>query len=177
MGAPRPPMEYLARCSQESLESIELARLAVAANRRKELQQLVDEWVAAEVDARFARVLLEWRRSRPSAQAEPAPFLEARGTRDAREANQAIAKPQPSHRAVPRQLAFAFSASSSLRLAAGKRQLAPRPARKKPVAARSLSVPSRSLPASTRSISTASHSPSASSCSLPASSVALSASA
>jgi len=148
MGAPRPPMEYLAKCSQESLEGIELARLAVAANRRKELQQLVDEWVAAEVDARFARVLLEWRRSRTSAQAEPAPLLEARATREARETNQAASKPRQVHRAIPRQLAFAFAASSSLRLAAGTRRLSPRPSRKKPAAARSLSVSSRSLSAS-----------------------------
>ena len=78
MGAPRPPMEYLAKYSQESLESIELARLARAANLRKEFQQLVDEWVAAEADARFARALLEWRRARASSHVEPVSVLDAR---------------------------------------------------------------------------------------------------
>lgn len=62
MGAPRPPMEYLAQCSQMSLESMELARLNRAANKRKELQQVLNELIESEVDARLARAILELRR-------------------------------------------------------------------------------------------------------------------
>jgi len=62
MGATRPPLEYLLTSSHMSLESVELARLNRAANLRKELHQVVEEWIDAEVDARLARSILEWRR-------------------------------------------------------------------------------------------------------------------
>jgi len=131
MGAPRPPMEYLAKCSQESLESIELARLARAANLRKEFQQLADEWVAAEVDARFARALLEWRRARASSHVEPVSVL------DAREMKQPLPRAAAFQPAAQRQLAFSFAAASSPQLTATRRRLALRASRKKPAPAHS----------------------------------------
>lgn len=66
MRATRPPLDYLLTSSQMSLESVELARLNRAANLRKELCDVVEEWIDAEVDARLARSILEWRRSEPS---------------------------------------------------------------------------------------------------------------
>ncbi len=62
MGATRPPLDYLAHCSQESLESVELSRLNLAANLRKEFQEILNEWIESEVDARLARTILDWRR-------------------------------------------------------------------------------------------------------------------
>ncbi len=63
MGATRPPMDYLANCSKASLESLELSRLNVAANLRKQFHQILNELIDSEVDARLARTILEWRRA------------------------------------------------------------------------------------------------------------------
>lgn len=63
MGATRPPLDYLATCSQMSLESVELSRLNLASNLRKEFQEILNEWIDSEVDARLARSILEWRRA------------------------------------------------------------------------------------------------------------------
>jgi hypothetical protein len=59
--------DYLLKCSTTSLEGFELARLNRIANLRKELRDLVEEWVAAEVEARVSRWLLEARRTRKQA--------------------------------------------------------------------------------------------------------------
>lgn len=91
MGAPRPPMDYLAKCSQMSLESMELARLNQSANLRKEFLQVLHELIESEVDARLARAMLEWRRSQgacegqssllspPEASIEASPLAEMPG--------------------------------------------------------------------------------------------------
>jgi hypothetical protein len=62
MGPTRPPLDYLATCSQMSLEGVELSRLNRAANLRKEFEEILDEWIDSEVDALLARTILEWRR-------------------------------------------------------------------------------------------------------------------
>ena len=67
MSATRPPLDYLVTCSQMSLESVELSRLNLASNLRKEFQQILEEWIDSEVDARLARSVLEWRRAQSSA--------------------------------------------------------------------------------------------------------------
>jgi hypothetical protein len=67
MSATRPPLDYLVTCSQMSLESVELSRLNLASNLRKEFQQILEEWIDTEVDARLARSVLDWRRSQSSA--------------------------------------------------------------------------------------------------------------
>ncbi len=67
MSATRPPLDYLVNCSQMSLESVELSRLNLASNLRKEFQQILEEWIDSEVDARLARSVLEWRRAQSSA--------------------------------------------------------------------------------------------------------------
>lgn len=64
----RPTVEYLFSCSKESLESFELSRLNRAANLRKELRQVTDEWIQAEAEWRLARWVLEKRRSESPAQ-------------------------------------------------------------------------------------------------------------
>ncbi len=71
MSATRPPLDYLATCSQMSLESVELSRLNLASNLRKEFQEILDEWIESEVDARLARSILEWRRAQDTAPTMP----------------------------------------------------------------------------------------------------------
>jgi hypothetical protein len=66
MAATRPSLEYLVTSSQQSLESFELSRLSQASNLRKELRDVVEEWVQTEVEARFARWILECRRMETS---------------------------------------------------------------------------------------------------------------
>lgn len=63
MGSARPPLEYLVTSSNTSLESFELSRLNAVANLRKEIRQIVDDWVEAEIEARIARWVLERRRA------------------------------------------------------------------------------------------------------------------
>ena len=63
MRDPQSPLEYLVTSSQTSLEAFELARLNRAANLRKELRDVLDEWMQTEIDARVARWILECRRA------------------------------------------------------------------------------------------------------------------
>jgi len=51
-------LEYLFTSSGASLESFHLSRLNAVANLRKELHEILDEWVEAEVQARLAQWLL-----------------------------------------------------------------------------------------------------------------------
>jgi hypothetical protein len=67
MSATRPTLDYLITCSQMSLESVELSRLNLASNLRKEFQQILEEWIESEVDARLARSVLDWRRAQSAA--------------------------------------------------------------------------------------------------------------
>lgn len=53
----------LEECSTPTLESVELARLNRAADLRKEMQEVIDEWIEAESEARLARWLIENRRN------------------------------------------------------------------------------------------------------------------
>jgi hypothetical protein len=66
MGATRPSLDYLATCSEMSLESVELSRLNLAANLRKQFEEILEEWIDTEVDARLARAVLELRRTQDS---------------------------------------------------------------------------------------------------------------
>ena len=59
MRANRPSVDYLANCSKAALESLELSRLNVAANLRKQFHQVLSELIEQEVDARLARAMLE----------------------------------------------------------------------------------------------------------------------
>jgi hypothetical protein len=75
MGAAQPPFEFFITSSQTSLESFELSRLNAVANLRKELRQVVDEWIEAEIQARMARWILERRRLEASDSQSPVPGL------------------------------------------------------------------------------------------------------
>ena len=57
------PLEHLLTSSQPSLEEFELSRLACSSNLRKEICQVLDEWVEAEVGARLTRWILQHRRT------------------------------------------------------------------------------------------------------------------
>jgi hypothetical protein len=62
-----PPLEYLVTSSQAGLENFELVRLNTIANLRKELGELVEEWIEAETQSRLARWILECRRTQDAA--------------------------------------------------------------------------------------------------------------
>lgn len=66
----QPPWEFLLSASRTSLQSYELSRLGHAANLRKEITALLDQWLEENASAMLARWLME-QRERPS-QAEPA---------------------------------------------------------------------------------------------------------
>jgi hypothetical protein len=57
----QPPWEFLLSASRNSLQSFELSRLAHAANLRKEIGALVDQWMEENAAAMLARWLLEQR--------------------------------------------------------------------------------------------------------------------
>lgn len=57
----QPPWEFLLSASRNSLQSFELSRLAHAANLRKEIGALLDQWLEENAAAMLARWLLEQR--------------------------------------------------------------------------------------------------------------------
>jgi hypothetical protein len=65
MSDAKSPFHFIATCSQISLQSYELARLNAATRLRRQLQEMTDEWIEAEVEARLARWALEHRRLDP----------------------------------------------------------------------------------------------------------------
>lgn len=77
----QPPLEYLAECSVKSLESFELSRWNRASNLRKELSQVVEEWVQVEVSSRLARWIVERRnvRAGPPHSSRPQDATHSRG--------------------------------------------------------------------------------------------------
>ncbi|HEY0704429.1 MAG TPA: hypothetical protein VGD60_16775 [Candidatus Acidoferrales bacterium] len=93
MRSPQPSLEYLATCSESSLEGFELARLGEIAQLRREIQKIHEEWIEAEVAARLTRLLLEGRRT------------------DSRAAAELLASPDPS-RAPAKILPAALSSAS-----------------------------------------------------------------
>ncbi len=99
MSESKPVFEYLKSCSQPSLESFELSRLNRARNLRREMRELVEEWIEAEVQARLARWVLEHRRARDRALI-PFPDSLAKSPEELR----------PGHHALPRAGKSAFHA-------------------------------------------------------------------
>ncbi len=55
------PWEYLRQASDPSLRSYELSRLNHAANLRKEITALIDQWVEETAAAILARWMIEYR--------------------------------------------------------------------------------------------------------------------
>jgi hypothetical protein len=66
----QPPWEFLLSASRTSLQSYELSRLGHAANLRKEIGALLDQWLEENASAMLARWLME-QRERPSQAQEP----------------------------------------------------------------------------------------------------------
>jgi|SRR5580704_1906558 hypothetical protein len=63
---PSPPLDYLHAASKPSLESYELSRLNHAANLRREIAALVDQWIEETAQALLARWILEERALQPA---------------------------------------------------------------------------------------------------------------
>jgi hypothetical protein len=61
----QPPWEFLLSASRNSLQSYELTQLSHAANLRKEISALLDQWLEENASAMLARWLME-QRERPS---------------------------------------------------------------------------------------------------------------
>jgi hypothetical protein len=57
----QPPWEFLLSASKNSLQSFELSRLSHAANIRKEIGALLDQWMDDHTNATLARLLLQER--------------------------------------------------------------------------------------------------------------------
>jgi hypothetical protein len=64
----QPPWEFLLSASRTSLQSYELTRLSHAANLRKEIGTLLDQWLEENACAMLARWLME-QRERPATHA------------------------------------------------------------------------------------------------------------
>lgn len=60
-----PPWEYLHQASNPSLESFELSRLNHAANLRKEIGALLEQWIEEAAEALLARWVREDRKLPP----------------------------------------------------------------------------------------------------------------
>ena len=54
-----PPIDYLHSASRSSLQSFELARLNHAANLKREIAALIDQWLEETAEAMLARWMLE----------------------------------------------------------------------------------------------------------------------
>lgn len=67
-----PPWDYLREASDPSLESFELSRLNHAANLRKEIGALIEQWIAEMSEAFLARWLRQGRKS-PAARSTCSP--------------------------------------------------------------------------------------------------------
>ncbi len=54
-----PPIDYLHAASRSSLQSFELARLNHAANLKREIAALIDQWLEETAEAMLARWMLD----------------------------------------------------------------------------------------------------------------------
>lgn len=66
----QPPWEFLLSASRNTLASYELSRLALSANLRKEIGELLDQWLDENSSALLARWLMD-QRARTVAEADP----------------------------------------------------------------------------------------------------------
>lgn len=93
----QPPVEFMATTSRVSLESYELSRLNVAANLRRDLYDVIERWIEAEVEARLARWVLEHRRRDSQSFADKFEILDAPISADAK----SLPAARRSHRLKP----------------------------------------------------------------------------
>ncbi|HVA16712.1 MAG TPA: hypothetical protein VMV59_03255 [Candidatus Dormibacteraeota bacterium] len=71
-------LDYLATCSQTSLEAFELARLNDLANIRKQMMEVVNDWVESDIQARIAEWILVRRRQQATLRAATQSFRRMR---------------------------------------------------------------------------------------------------
>lgn len=71
---PDAPLDYLHSASTSSLESYELSRLNHAANLRREISVLLDQWIDETVQARLARWMIADRSTRRVSRGEAMPL-------------------------------------------------------------------------------------------------------
>ena len=69
----QPPWEFLLSASRISLQSYELSRLNHAANLRKEIGALLDQWIEENSSSMLARWLMEQRERPPQVREETPP--------------------------------------------------------------------------------------------------------
>lgn len=67
----QPPWEFLLTASRNSLQSYELTRLSHAANLRKEIGALMDQWLEENSSAAVARWLIDQREHTVQANGAP----------------------------------------------------------------------------------------------------------
>ncbi len=162
----KPPLHFMSSCSKVSLESYELARLNAAANLRRELFELADRWIEAEVDSRLARWVLQHRDRNPDLRIEELVALDSPdyGTkrlpspRPRSNAKRALPPPEespsPRARAVSEQSESADAPDTAVR--PGRlAQMADDPAPPGEVAARKRTPPRRSRTSSEQANKTA----------------------
>jgi len=77
MESARSVFDYLATCSEPAVEGFELSRLNRAAILRKQMRQLIDEWVACEAEAQLARWTRQSRRAEMPVAAASLPDADA----------------------------------------------------------------------------------------------------
>ena len=65
------PWEFLLSASRNTLQSYELSRLAHAANLKKEITELLDQWLQETTAANLARWLIEQRQRAVAVAGEP----------------------------------------------------------------------------------------------------------
>jgi len=65
------PWEFLLSASRNTLQSYELSRLAHAANLKKEITELLDQWLQETTAANLARWLIEQRQRAVAVADEP----------------------------------------------------------------------------------------------------------
>ncbi|MEQ1474325.1 MAG: hypothetical protein ABLQ96_10900 [Candidatus Acidiferrum sp.] len=96
----QPPWEFLLSASRTSLQSYELTRLSHAANLRKEIGTLLDQWLEENTCAMLARWLMEQRERPPTpALNEPSPHSPQAGAHSVSDnflTEQALPAPAPS---------------------------------------------------------------------------------
>jgi len=97
-----PPLEYLKAASRSSLQSFELARMNHAANLRREIGVLIDQWMKETTDALVARWMLDNCASLQSAPLAPQEVLHAFGTIDDNPLPDSSARPDAAGRVQPR---------------------------------------------------------------------------
>ena len=67
----QPPWEFLITASRNTLQSYELSRLGHASNLRKEIGELLDQWLEENTSAMLARWLINQRLQPPPAEIAP----------------------------------------------------------------------------------------------------------